>query len=76
MKMDDLINNFKEMFPWYVDLVKSYKRFGSRMLYITFVNDLPPLYFLYTSENDWNLGTKPNRKKPELKKNSINNKEE
>lgn len=64
MKLDDIYKNFIKIFPVYEDFVKEYKRFGSRMIYITFNNDLPPLYFLYTNDNDWNLGTKPHRQHP------------
>lgn len=64
MKLNDIYKNFLRLFPIYEQFVKSYTRFGSRMIYITFNEDIPPLYFLYTNDNDWNLGTKLNRKHP------------
>lgn len=66
MRADDIFHTFEKMFPIYAAKVVKYERIGSRMIELTFKNEEQPnLYFLYTSDINWNLGTQPYRRKPD-----------
>lgn len=66
MKVDTIFHAFERLFPDLVGDVIEYERFGSRMIEIIFKHpESPNLYFLYNNDQNWNLGTKPHRRKPE-----------
>lgn len=62
--MNFVWNNFERMFPEKAEHVVSYERSGSRMITLH-MDDGLILTFLYYTPMNWNLGTKPWRKKPE-----------
>lgn len=77
MSKEELIKIFKEMFPNWGNMVKSYKKIGSRALAITFHTYMNSResgvvcdeehnskVFLYYDEFNWQFGTKLFRKKP------------
>lgn len=68
MTMEELYTKFSEMFPNRVEHVESYKKIGSRCLAITFTTadgGSESLVFLYIADNNWHLGTKLWRKRPD-----------
>ena len=63
MRKEDIYKVFTNMFPEYEDRVVSYRKIGSKMIGLEMEGGLK-LSFLYMGHNNWNLGTKPWRKKP------------
>lgn len=65
----DLFDKFVDLFPSALGgskekcIVSSYQKIGARMLRME-MDDGHVLYFLWYDENNWNLGTKPYRKRP------------
>lgn len=69
MKMDNIIEGLQKVAPEiYKKLTETEgakkARMGNKMISITIPNE-PTLFFLYNSENNWNLGTKPWRRRPD-----------
>lgn len=67
MKVDTIFHAFEDLFPDLACKVNRYERFGSRMIVLSFEDLAMPqkLYFLFNNGKNWNLGTKPHRRKPE-----------
>lgn len=63
MKINDIYDAFKNLFPNFEDHVINYEKVGSRMIKLYF-DDQQIKYFLYTNSFDWNFGTKPYRRRP------------
>lgn len=59
-----IYERFKEMFPDMEKDARSYKRIGGKAITITF-GDCSSLIFMYYGPDNWNLGTKYWRSKPE-----------
>ncbi len=79
---NELLDQFKKMFPNYADDVISCKRLGSRAIAIKFKNDqnngndsVKSRVFLYINENNWSFGTKLWRKRPDAITEKLNSKE-
>lgn len=69
MNKNDIFEHFIKLFPNYVPNVLEYKKIGSRCISITFSPDSisKNLLFLYNNDEDWTLGTKIWREKPNNK---------
>lgn len=69
MKKETIYNAFVRLFPTWSKMVTGYKKIGSRMILIDCLlyND-KSIVFLYNNDNDWTLGTKIWRRRPEPKK--------
>ena len=72
MNKEQLFDAFKELFPDWAKKVISYKKIGSKTLAIKFVTSVEEnkvneesRVFLYNDPNNWQLGTKLWRKRPE-----------
>lgn len=65
MTAEELFHKFWDMYgrTWPFLQIKVYNKIGARMLRIE-MTDGHVLYFLWYDENNWNLGTKPYRKRP------------
>lgn len=63
MNARTLYQTFKGMFPDIAEDCNSYKRMGSRAIAV-YLKSGKSLIFMYTNENNWNLGTKYWRKMP------------
>lgn len=72
MTKEELFEVFSRMFPEFAKKATSYKKIGSRVLAIKFVEEIvdrkiieTSRVFLYIDENNWQFGTKLWRKRPE-----------
>ena len=74
MVVDNIYQGFCKLFPTYVDKVESYKKIGSKSIKLKMKTEDGSdkfLIFLYNDPWDWTFGTKVWRRKPQYKKNNI-----
>lgn len=66
MTKEFIFDKFCEMFPDFAKHTVYHKKIGSRMISVSLdtVLGIEKITFLYNSPTDWNLGTKPWRRKP------------
>jgi hypothetical protein len=64
MIREQLLEQFKQMFPQYADSIISYKKVGSKTLSINLQHH-KSLVFLYEGPDNWTLGTKLYRMRPD-----------
>lgn len=64
MSKSDIFNYFQAMFPDLSTAVISFKKIGSKTISLNMRNG-KSLVFLYSDKDNWNLGTKQWRKRPE-----------
>lgn len=84
MNKDELFEAFKELFPEWAEKVTSYEKIGSKTLAIKFAHFGDTVadkteksrVFLFYDYDNWQFGTKLYRKKPIIKSNPKNKKEE
>lgn len=75
-KASKIYENFDRLCPAMACFVKSYELIGPKAIVIHFLDDVSfqKLFFMYYSDENWNLGTKMWRKVPEKKLKSMGDK--